>query len=290
MSSSSDTEPTALNIFLELANNILKVSGAVVLFGYISLRARMNRLGIAAPDVPADRYLMEAYNLLASVFLTAGVILLKAGIVLLVIVVILRLVRGRKGFPIGAGVSRIPDRFYLIFASAVLGFLEYWIPNTLESVPHDILVVSAGPGAFVQPVKFPVFLLIITAYGCAAGALWIIRGLPMRGFWRALRVVVLILAVIVGLQLPLLYGFAVQDYAAPATAIKAKTPPMSQRSCGLLVDAGTNVVTVWVPSQRQLLQFQRQDLEEIRLGPVIALTDMTKKPDEFEKVCANLTR
>lgn len=288
MSPKRATESTAVHLFLDLANNLLKLSGAIVLFGYISLRARMNRLGIAAPDVPADRYLMEAYNLLASILFTAGLIFLKAGIAILVIVLVVRLVRRRAAFPLDAWISRIPGRAYLLFSCGVLAFLENWIPNTLLSVKHDVLVTDAGPSAFVQPVQFPLFLLIVAAYAGATGALWVIRGLPMVGIWRALRMVALILTALVGLQLPLLYGFAVQEYAAPAVSVRPKSAPLSERSCGLLVNDSSTTVTVWVPSQHRLLQFPRADLEGIRLGAVMALAGVMTRPAEFEEVCTIL--
>jgi hypothetical protein len=288
MSPKPATESNAVNKSLELANNLLKLSGTMVLFGYISLRARMNRLGIAAPDVPVDRYLMEAYNLLAYIFFTAGYIFLKVCVALSGIGLIVRLVRPRVSFLRAAGISRIPDRVYLLFASAVLAFLEHWIPKTLGGVPDDVLVKPACCD-LLQPVRFATFLLIIGAYAAATGALWAVRGLPMRGGWRMLRIFALILTVPVGLQLPLLYGFAVQDYTATAVSVKPKSPAVSDRSCGLLVSDTASLVTVWVPSQHRLVQFPRADLEGIRLGPVIKLAEAAK-PETIATVCKNLNQ
>jgi hypothetical protein len=290
MSPEPVTESTGVRSSLELANNLLKLTGVIVLFGYISLRARMNRLGIAAPDVPADRYLMEAYNLLARILFTTGVIFLKAAIALLIIVLIVRFVLRRVSFSLADWISLIPARVYLLFASAVMAFLEDWIPKTLSAVPHDVLVTPAATTAFVQPVRFPMFLLTVGAYAAATGALWAVRELPMRGLWRMLRGVALILTILVGLQLPLLYGFAVQDYAAPTVSVKPKSGPLSDRSCGLLVSDSASIVTVWVPSQHRLLQFPRAELEGIRLGPVMAFADTMVKPKAFEEVCTNLAQ
>jgi hypothetical protein len=291
-------ENESLSLLFDFTSNLLKMSGAIALFGYISLRARMNRLGVSAPDVPVDRYLMEAYNVLASVLFTAGMLLVRIGALALFLFLAILAIRGRwkaaASNRVRIWTAHIPDRLYLAAAFLLLGSLEYWIPATLNGLPTDVLVRPLGAGALAQPVTFPAFLLVLFLYVLAAAVCWVTPAVGSLNFWWLLRKFTLILVILVGLQLPLLYGFAVQNYLAPVVSVKPKAAP--ERTCGLLVADTNNLVTVWVPSKHRLLQFVRSELEGASLGRVLALVDALRasekagvlSPSDLDTECAHL--
>lgn len=240
-----------VSVFLESIENIAKLAGICAVFGYLSLRSHLNFLGIPFQvSLGLDRYLMESYQFFSAICYSPELLC-----VLLLGWTCISLARTRHRSPnsrlADLGGNRIEALVHRLIRSIALPLLlialECWLLirelQLLTSMGTSVVV-----GAFkkssnhselaalaVRTDGQDLFLLIVLfcAIGLSACFLRSNKAGPFAtAFWKAFA----FMLVLLGLQLPVLYGVFLRSSAYSLVEVQPKDGPTI---CGaLIIDSG----------------------------------------------------
>lgn len=218
---------------------LLKVTGLLALFGYMSLRAHFSFLGISFVSTLAiEQYLMETYR-----FATYLVSIL--GPVAAILILILSILP--TGFRIWA-MGILTERWFQRTAVSVIvvGLLAFAL-RMLQLLSQYGTDIAVGPLKYHNVDRGSGQTFCVISLIGAAGTFAIVRHALRRSpkganspwAWRATAVLLLL----VTLQIPILYGYYVHTTELPLVLATIGDDKQQSDACGLLLfDTGTDLL------------------------------------------------
>jgi hypothetical protein len=223
------------------ALEILGATGVLAAFGYMALRAHWNFLGVTSlAGVGTDRYLMETYSIVAGALLPALLLLLIAGAAAMAVRLCVRVAPVFARRAEGPLLRARPWIFLLLLVAAQFRMLQVFSRGGLDcsvDVALGDLQSKGRAGCFAQSDETVLF------YGMAVLciATLFLRGRAAARQQHAIWSAAAAAAVVVALQLPILYGRALKPPRYPAAAIATTSGDVK----GLLVLQTANAVELW---------------------------------------------
>jgi len=272
------------------------VAGILALFGYLSLRAHWNHLGIAAPaGVGAERYAQETYQIVLSSVQWLALIALAAAVPIVVIRLIVRAVARRS--PRAAAISLtltpklLPLLLLLTLIVVEIAVLRITSPPASPTYPNvqcssDIalgaLREKAAAGCYTPRPGLPTFLaallVTIAAFVLTAAAE---PTLLQKLVWLA--------ALAMALQLPIVYGYAVK----PPLYRVARLTVADHQLVGILVLQTSDAIELWdaTAAYGRMIIVSAHDVKSMESGAAVDLenviTTVAADPsgDRFQQLC-----
>jgi hypothetical protein len=254
-----ENEPRLIKL-ANLAEKLVKLSAILGAFGYMSLRAHLNYLGISSTSsLGVERYLMETYNLVGTILIPLFLILLGGAIAFVLI------------YPIGFFVLKIQKvklavqtlQKYVskqsktsmlpVLLIALLLLFYIWLFRVLTNSGADTdvavgrLVVDRLNHSDVDWFFYLVCIVCVVGYSIYSkysekkNNLKAVAASNLRKFlWTLFAFALTLLAV----QLPILYGVLVRSTDYPLAQVQYDTTE-SQTICGVLVQDASSSLTLW---------------------------------------------
>lgn len=295
----------------DLAEKLIKVSAVLGAFGYMSLRAHLNYLGISSrSSLGVERYLMETYNLVATIFLPFFLIIL-CGIVGLIIIYPLTLVL-RKIPKIKLSAENLA-RYFSIKSSTVL-FPVLLVILVLIVYLWMFRVLSRSGGATdvavgklsIEQLKYgdADWLFYVICVVCVLGWALYSRYSPSSKQRRRVnganqpRLVWIVFAfsiVVLALQLPILYGRLVRSTDYPMAQVQFENGG-SQTICGLLILDSSSDLTLWRAESGigEVIAIPHSKIQSIKTGRMVdllaAASANAANPALYQPDCADLPK
>jgi hypothetical protein len=243
---------------------ILKISGILALFGYMSLRAHFSFLGISSVStLGTEQYFMETYRF------AAYLISILAPMVALLIFILSMLPDSIRGRGLGMLNRRwlrqlavpVIAVVLLVFGLRMLQLLsQYGTDIAVGTLKHQDVDRSAGQ-----------YFCAFSVMG-SAGAFVVVRyflrncdpeDVRSRWAWRAIAV----LLILVTLQIPILYGYYVHTTEFPLVLATSGDDKQQSNACGLLLfDTGADIL-MWSEhnAKGQVQQIPRARLRSLMI-------------------------
>ena len=259
----------------DLFEKLAKLTGILAFFGYASLKAHLNHLGIySRSSLGAERYLMEIYNVIASISL--GVVFMIVGIVLLSILIYLIIVLAKKkqsAYGIYESLSFNLSKFLSsplgpLFPTVVLIVTYICIIKILSEHGTDIvlgkLTLDKLIDAQCDSWFFYIVLLICSIGYCVFKKLTSHSDSSSNFIRVSLRTCFGIFLILVTLYLPIIYGSLNHSVEYPVVKVFAKgegDPPLS----GLLVLETPTNISLWRAEQGigKVITMERSHIQSI---------------------------
>lgn len=304
---------------LELAEKVVKLSALLAVFGYMSLRAHLNYIGISSTSsLGLDRYLMETYTLATTTFVNIVIILTVMFILLLPLYLLGRVIMRyqRISGPARRAWARLEKLRASPFLPGVLLLLivvyYFWLLAMLtRNAAHIDVAVGELKADQLSDVSglswiyyrtFIVCLFSYLAYSYFAPAAQQQPSPPDVGETTKARpgmttlrlarygwIAFLLATLMLALQLPLLYGRLVRSPVYPVVQVMT-TERDAVPVCGLLVLETATGLSLWraekgiglvvvLPRSNMRVVNTGQTLNLLRLAREAAANQATVKPD-----------
>lgn len=296
--SSNDDKKGAVNLF-NLAENIIKLSAILGAFGYMSLRAHLNYLGIpSTSSLGVERYLMETYNLVVTTFFPLVSVLLRIGAAVFLLYLI---ARGLKTFaPRLKQLSILKNRSLLtedkfseyaarpivsgLLLLIVLG-VYIWLQHMLESQwQYQSVAVGSLQTAHLEQaddVWFYYLVCLLCIFGLVAYRIVsrVQKSQPQAQGYKLARSLLIMFAIgliAVALHLPILYGRLVHYTDYTWVSLIDKDPNRSAAICGLLVLESQSSLLLWRAEEGagKIIEVPRLHIQSIATGPTFNLINL----------------
>jgi hypothetical protein len=260
----------------EVAETIVKIAVPAAVFGYMGLRAHLNRIGIPATEtLGLERYLNETYLFLTA--LLAPVVVVVAAISLILSVRHRMLRRRRRHASAPGAVSLWLDRNQPALLLTVLGLSYVLLLRRLSMTwpDQDIAVGPLVQSRLESPTGW--WTLTWLVFVCVSAGL-LIRWPQTQGSEKstvrtplAIRLGI-VLWIILALHVPLVYGWTVRGASYPVVRLDLKEP--DEHACGLLVIETSDDVRIWTAEKGRgvVLRVPRTRVLRIIAGAVEDLT------------------
>jgi len=285
-------EKSNLTRVTESIEQIAKVSAVLAAFGYMSLRAHLNYLGISSTtSLAPERYLMELYYILTTLLL--DVIFIVAAIVIASLLFFLLSRLSAKNETIRKALSVlqkavgkysttqiVPGTLILLMSIAYV-----WMLRTLSRYGFDS-DVAVGPLQSSHLNHYPAesFFFII-CFVCLGGyfiysklsAVVVESRDPSSRMARYLWLVFAVSIAVLALHLPIIYGSLVRS--AEYTVAQVTVGDGERPICGLLVLSTSSEITFWRVENGigQVVILPRSRIRMLTTGPVVDLLDLARK-------------
>ena len=243
-----------------LAEKLVKLSAILAAFGYMSLRAHLNYLGIASTSsLGVERYLMETYNLIGTIFIPLFFTILGAVIAVVLIYALgFFLLKIQKVKASGQILQKYLSEqsksiVFPLLLIAVMLFFYVWVFRVITKHGGDTDVVvgklateQLNPSS-VDWFFYLVIIVCVVGYSIHSKYSKSIKN-SERGsrrklpgfFWTVFAVALVLPAV----QLPLLYGRLVRSTDYPIAVVQLDNTE-NQTMCGFLVQDASSDLTLW---------------------------------------------
>lgn len=270
-----DRSAGAANLF-EMVEKVVKLSAVLGAFGYMSLRAHLNYLGVSSTSsLGLERYLMETYNFAATTFVEVVVLIAIALLIFLLLNFIGRLVlrneraagaaqrlcawgRRMRGKPFLPGALLLATLGYYFWLLATLSrhgahadvAVGRLVPEQLQQGDLSWLFYRTCIVCVVGYLVYSYFSRTnsvaaesasgVIASGPSRTPAALVQGRLTRFVWVSFLLAIVVLA----LQLPLLYGRLVRSPVYPLVRVVAGNGNASP-VCGLLVLETSSELSLW---------------------------------------------
>jgi hypothetical protein len=291
----------------DLAEKALKLSALLGVFGYMSLRAHLNYIGISSTSsLGLERYLMETYSLTATTFVNVVIMVTIMVIVLLPLYLIgQRILKYQR---IGRPARRVWSRFRKLCANSFLpGVLilfivlyYFWLLAMLTRYAAHVDVAvgelkadQLGDVTGLDWIYYRTFLVCLVgflAYSYFAPSAQ--QSPPLstasspldeppavvtrRNLKSYVWIGFLLATVLLALQLPLLYGRFVRSPIYPLVQVTAsdRDAPV----CGLLVLETESSLSLWRAENGigQVIVLPRSSLRSVTTGQMLNLLTLAR--------------
>lgn len=299
----------------DLAEKTVKLSALLGVFGYMSLRAHLNYIGISSTSsLGLERYLMETYSLTVTTFVNIVIIVTVMVIVLLPLYLIGR--RILKYQRIGHPAHRARARFRELCANPFLpGVLllfivlyNFWLLSMLSQHAANVdvavgelkavqlgVVTEGKLGDFpdLSWIYYRTFLVCLFSYLAysyfapsaqepplpAVGSLTEVPpGITTRKPTRYVWIAFLLATVMLALQLPLLYGRLVRSPIYPVVQVTT-TDRDAAPVCGLLVLETAAGMSLWRAENGvgQVVVLPRSNFRVVTTGQTLNLLTLARE-------------
>jgi hypothetical protein len=251
------------------------VTSVLVAFGYMALRAHWNFLGVTSlAGVGTDRYLMETYSIVAGAMPAALLLLLITGAAAIAIRLGVRVAPVFARRAEGPLLRARPWIFLLLLAATQFRMLQVFSRGGADcsiDVALGDLRSKGSAGCFAQSNEM--LLFYGTATLCIATLLLRGRAGARQQYtiWSAAAAA----AVVVALQLPILYGRALKPPRYPAATIAMTGGEVK----GLLVLQTANAVELWTVQNAsgRMLVIPMGQVKSIHSGSLRNLLDVAQQ-------------
>jgi hypothetical protein len=250
------TEKTAVSQVAKWVEQLLKIAGIFAVFGYMSLRAHWNYLGLSELEpIGIERLLMETYPISLKILFEAPARLVGLPVALAAgaAVVLWRAaqrffnlnVRFRTAIRSVETASRSPIPPVLLSIVAVAAIRQALVDLGEAGVSVAMGPLGNGPPARPSATGLFDFILVFSVLGIALSSA-IYRNLSERRLWRGAIVILWrvfqIALALTALHLPLLYGVLLR----PTNYVVAEADlDNGSHVCGALVGESDNAVRLW---------------------------------------------
>lgn len=230
---------------------LLKVTGLLALFGYMSLRAHFSFLGISfISTLPTEQYLMETYRFATYI---VSILAPVAAVLILILSILPAAFRTRA--------TEALDRRWFqrttVFVT-VMGLLAFAL-RMLQLLSQYGTDVAVGALRFYSVDRGAGQVFCAVSLIGAAGTFVVVRhalqnspkSANFRWAWRATAVLLLL----VTLQIPILYGYYVHTTELPLVLATIGDDKQQSDTCGLLLfDTGTDLLLWNARSEKGIVQ------------------------------------
>jgi len=210
---------------------LVQFSGVVTLLGYVALRAHWNHLGVVTlPGVGVDRYLMESYGIAGHVLVPgvcAWAICVLIGRAFARLIALVK--RSTKGDVFVRRcethlIHLLPLALAILLIGGIFRALQIVSVNGRDQCEAGVLVGAIAPrvGAGCYPEESLAFVVLLGALcvvTLVARQRAIVAARRTGALWRATE----LLAIVVVLQLPLVYGYAARPTTYAAATVETTT-------------------------------------------------------------------
>jgi hypothetical protein len=237
---------------VEWAERTVALGGVAALFGYISLRAHLNTLGVSS-TVPLgpERCMAELYLLMMDGLLLPAALAIFTAMAVFTV----------ANFDLGARRLKSAARFWtrflvwehrwqlwLLVALAVSQALTYWLMLVSISQPPHFSVIGALVIPLHRSASHPRLTFYWLLFVCSV-SFQACRSLRRASHEHALeqvprawfRTAVYLGSLLLFLHIPMLYGTAIHDTEYPLVRVTVE----AENTCGLLVLETEHDVRVW---------------------------------------------
>jgi len=285
----AESDAGEMNKLVGFLEKLTKLSLILAALGYMSLRAHLNYLGITfTSSLGTERYVMEAYQFLSSVIHPVTFVVILFTILSVVIYPLVTLLRP---YGLTSDLNRLSGSAVPILEIFVTVFLYVLFFKAIFSTINDVDIVvgslkgnvlgraqatKEAVGVIFYCLVFMCLMLFCTSKMVSASKLYLPKA-------TLLRMTLLVLAVGLTLQLPLLYGRAIHSRKYPTVELQTEGASLS----GLLVlesektytiwsaDKGVGVVTV-VPKEK-VISIKAGPVRDIVSEGLVAVAALAKK-------------
>lgn len=256
----------------EVADAIVKGGVPLALFGYMALRAHLNRIGIpSTTPLGLERYLAETFLLVTNLLLPVVLVVAALGAVAAVVHLFRRMLPP-KAVTVVALIVRKPRREWALLIVLVIAYLVL-LRRISATWPSDVAVggLSAARLGMPSGESTMIWLVFVTLGGTTVLRADTPSGEPAARTlpWQMACVMLMVLAA----HVPLVFGWAVRPALYPVTRADLKEP--TEIVCGLLVIETAEELRLWQASNRHghIVRVPRTRIIRIEAGPVDDLLD-----------------
>jgi uncharacterized membrane protein len=277
------------------------VGTALGTFGYMALRAHWNHLGVTTlAGLGFDRYVMETYNIVAGelpyLLLFLAVLALISGALLLLHRALRRnqrveLMFRRLELPLRRAV---PFVLLLLLAAAQLRLMQVLTGPGGSRCGVDValgnVVARQASHCYEHPAQSILLYLLLAVCAIAFFAARTSFRTARTSTQRLLAGMIVAAAIIVGLQLPMLYGRGVKLPRYPAARITLNDQAATSL-VGLVVMQTTGAIELWTIDRGigQMLVIPQGEIRSMRIGEMRDLFKVARavavEPSTFAKEC-----
>lgn len=292
--------------FIDLAENIVKLSAILGVFGYMSLRAHLNYVGISyTSSLGIERYLMETYNLVVTTFFPLVSVLLRLVLGLFLLYLLrVPLARAWNGFrlilnkvfktnldseSIREALRRscskpLTSGLLLLFPLVVYVGLQELLDRYSNS---DAIAVGPLKSSNLERIDavLPYYLLcLICMFGFFVYSIVsrIQKTQPQLKPHRLGRLFLTMFAVTLlalALHIPIIYGRFLHSSNYNLIGLNHKVGDRSISTCGLLVLDSDSSVLIWRAEKRagRIIEIPRSQIQVMSTGPNLDLMSLARQ-------------
>lgn len=241
-----------------IAKLVIELGTLWMVFGYVSVRAFCNHLGVAPiADLPIARYLEETYSLLVTLalrVLTSFWFLLC--IVLVCLVVGTAIFRRRKPEPVRANLTWVRGALpWMLVGSVVINAVGFGIVNRYFSQLPDSVLSGPLHADRLQDDSFAVFYgaLLLALFGCVSCYLLRPKRLfrPTPALEHSVRVLFAILCILSCLEIlyvPIAYGTSL--HGKKVYIVRLQLDGNTPSICGARIFESPQRILLWSADNR----------------------------------------
>lgn len=246
------------NKIVGIAKLVIELGTLWMVFGYVSVRAFCNHLGVAPiADLPIARYFEETYSLLVTLALQMlNSLWFLLIIVIACLVVGIAIVRRRRPEPARAHLAWVRSALpWMLVASVLINAAGLGIVNRFFSRLPESVLSGHLQADRLQDDGFAAFYgaLIVALFGCVACSLLRPKRLftPTPALERSVRVLFAILCVLSGLEIlyvPIAYGVSLhgKEFYVVRLQLDGNTPAV----CGARIFESPQRILLWSADNR----------------------------------------